>query len=105
MFGLLKGFIKKINVRYNNYTSRSLKVFLWSIEHKEEWETICGINRNKINKDEFNRQMQMLIKAKFDEIRIVLITVHFYVIEDDALGLLHKFASKVKQKENDNIQK
>lgn len=97
MFKLLKRIIYKLYIKYQNKKSRSLKVFLWSIEHQEEWETICGINQKKIDKEEFNNLMQMLVKAKFREIIIVLATIHYYAIKDDVLEMTEKLSSKIKE--------
>lgn len=54
----------------------------WITENKTDWLTICGVER-KIDKNEYLRLLDVVIENQFEQIFLVLITIHNYALNEE----------------------
>lgn len=54
----------------------------WMEENWEDWRTICGMGKYPISREEFVRLWDSLLANGFDEAANVLMTIHFYAVQD-----------------------
>lgn len=54
----------------------------WAEDNLSDWLTICGVER-KINKNEYYRLENLLYENKFDQVVLVLFTIHGYALNEE----------------------
>lgn len=64
--------------------SKTLRLQSWIVDNFDDWNTICGKGKYPISEQECMRLMKMLVDNDFEEITHVLITCHYYAIQERA---------------------
>ena len=59
------------------------KLQKWIVDNFEDWNTICGMGKPKISREEFMRLKNVLKENGFTDTILVLMTTHYYAIEED----------------------
>lgn len=81
----------------------------WMIDNFEDWYTICGMGKQNINRDEFMRLRNELKENGFDDIILVLMTTHYYAIEENVnrfiLALEEIVENELKKREEDHPER
>ena len=54
----------------------------WILENEMDWNTICGQGIFPISESEYMRLHQLLMENGFEELTLVLLTTHFYAVEN-----------------------
>lgn len=61
-----------------------LRLQNWIVNHYEDWNTICGLGQYPISEQECMRLMKVLVDNDFEEITLVLLSCHFYAVQERA---------------------
>lgn len=77
------------------------KLQIWIANHFEQWSIICGIEKRKISREEFIQLRNELKRNGFEDIILVLMTNHEYVIEEE----INKFIKTMYKIRNDEIRR
>lgn len=64
--------------------NKTLRLQSWIVDNFDDWNTICGKGKYPISEQECLRLMKILVDNDFKEITLVLITCHYYAIQERA---------------------
>lgn len=69
----------------------------WILENETDWSTICGQGTFPISESEYMRLHQFLVENNFEELTLVLLTTHFYAVENRLARNLKSLADILEQ--------
>ena len=65
-----------------NQNNKTARLQSWIANNYKDWNTICGLGQHPISEQEFMRIFDVLSDNCFEEIKWVLITCHYYAVQE-----------------------